>query len=373
MPSPTGPAARTGAGAGTPARHGTAIADQTAAANSGNSTKRFIPNFPTLSSRTVNHPPTNTKAKAITTAAPAQVESAPAISRGRLLAALTLVAIANTGAATSAHIIAVKGWAAAALEGLGFSWSVWLATILALRLAMKARPRAADAADLAVAGIVVAAVAAPGSRDLPALAATLAGGWFALRPGAGVGLRAAGLIVVAIAAQMFWVGAGMLVFGRQLEAGDARVAAWLAGTAAEGNAVRFLHGAGGYYVAQGCSAALNVATALLLWLAIARSARPALRWSDLAIVLGLTFTVTAFNSVRLAVMAQDVQTMHAWHGSSGAAAYNALVTVTSLAWTLFDVRKELFGRVLGRDGRVADADLGRPAGVRVPRPGAAAD
>jgi hypothetical protein len=281
------------------------------------------------------------------------------MTRPRLLTALIVLAIANATIGEAVRAVAGQGWFDAAIDGFGCSWAFWLAAGLAIRLALRAAPTPATGGDLAVGAVSLGAIALPADHIASCLAATLAGAWFAWRAGPDAPrLRAAALLLAALAADLLWVNAAMVLAGAPLEALDAHVSTWLSGAVAHGNTIGFLYGGGGFYVARGCTSVNNIALALLLWFAVARSARPRMRPGDLAVAAGLAVSVAGLNTARLAPMSVSAQTFHLAHGATGSPIFDAAVTTVSLAWALWDVRKELFGPVLDADAGPAGPDRG---------------
>ncbi|HEX3918814.1 MAG TPA: hypothetical protein VHW60_15865 [Caulobacteraceae bacterium] len=270
-----------------------------------------------------------------------------------------MLAIANATIGEAVQEAAADGWLNAAIDGFGCSWAFWLATGLAVRLALRAAPAPASGWDLAVGAASLAVVALPADHIASCIAAPLAGAWFAWRAGPDdPRLRAGALLLAALAADLVWVNAAMVVAGAPIEALDARASAWFTGAVVHGNAIAFLHGGGGFYVARGCTSINNIALALLLWFAVTRSARPRMRRGDLAVAAALALSVAALNTGRLALMSLNAQTFHLAHGATGSPIFDAAVTTVSLAWALWDVRKELFDPVLDADAGPAGHDRG---------------
>jgi len=284
----------------------------------------------------------------------------PAVPQGQVLAALTVLAVGNAVAGRAWETIMAAGWPKALGDGLGQSWAFWLAVILAVRLAIRGGERAASLMDLAVAGVCLVTVALPFTHYLSGLALTLVGAWFAWRA-ASPGIRGAAFIVLALAVNLLWIAAAMLAFGAYAERLDARIVGLLTGALVEGNTIHQPHGVARVMVASGCTAVTNACMALLMWFAIARTARPGLRPTDLLVAAGVAVSVFVLNTARLAIVAQSPAGYHLAHGPAGTPFYNALVTVTGLAWALWDVRKELFDPDLGGDAGAAGPHRGRQA------------
>jgi hypothetical protein len=275
-----------------------------------------------------------------------------------VLASLTVLAVGNAVAGRAWETIVANGWLSALGDGLGQSWAFWLAVILAVVMAARGGGRAASRTDLALAGLCLVAVALPLTHYVSGLALTLVGAWFAWRA-ASPRIRGAAFIVLAAAANLVWIGAAMLAFGAYAERLDARIVGLLTGAVVEGNIIHLLHGGSRVVVNGGCTAVANASLALLMWFAIARSARPQLRPTDLLVATGVALSVFVLNTARLVIVAQSPAGYHLAHGPVGSPFYNALVTVTGLAWALWDVRKELFDPDLGGDAGAAGAERGR--------------
>jgi hypothetical protein len=289
----------------------------------------------------------------------------PAVPQGHVLAAITVLALGNAMAGRAWETIVAEGWLNALGDGLGQSWAFWLAAILAVRLAAHGAVRAASRTDLTLAGLCLVAVALPATHYVSGVALTLVGAWFAWRA-ASPRIRGAAFIVLALAVNLLWIGAAMLAFGAYAERLDARIVGLLTGAVVQGNIIHSLHGGSRVIVYSGCTAVTNASMALLMWFAIARSARPALRPTDLLVAAGVALSVFVLNTARLVVVAQSPAGYHLAHGPVGSPLYNALVTVTGLAWALWDVRKELFDADLGGDAGVAVAERRRQAAAVPP-------
>lgn len=275
-----------------------------------------------------------------TPAAPAaRVLSTP--TQAQLAAGLLLLAIANLAASHVRGALATQSLGDALMNGLGASWAFWVALALAVRLALTAPSRPASRLELVLAGVALVMIASP-VRQLSALVATGMALWLIFRPGFDPKLRAAGIVLLALTVHLVWTTLLMLMFARPIEAIDAQLVGWVTGVPVRHNMVGFTDGQQGFLVMGGCTSVQNASMALLLWIALARSARPEPRPRDLLIGLGLFVTVAAINIGRLSLIAQSRDMLNLVHGATGSSLTIGLITAAALAWTVFDVRRELF-------------------------------
>jgi hypothetical protein len=269
-----------------------------------------------------------------------QASKPTAPSRAQLLFGLTLLSVANAIFDFVYNAAHNQDLGAAAINGFGVSWAFWVAWGLALARALRAEPDLADRSDLLVAAVCVGAIMVP-NHHVSTLAATAAGGWFALRPGAGVKLRAAALILLALTVNLLWARVALMVAARPIEFADAHMVALLTHASVHANVVPFVRGPGSYLLLSGCTSIGNASMALLLWIAIARNLRPEPRRSDWLIAAGIMITVVAINLVRLSLMAQSLAAFEYWHSGPGAVTVNLAITIAGLAWAVLDTRHEL--------------------------------
>ena len=148
-------------------------------------------------------------------------------------------------------------------------------------LALRAEPTKATPMDMIIGVACLLVIALPASKFLSSGAATVIGFWFLFRPASPERLRAASLILIAITINLVWAHALLLVIDKPMEFVDAHLTALLAGTSVHENIVQFVHGDAGLVIFSGCTSVENASMALLLWIAIARCARPLPRPRDL--------------------------------------------------------------------------------------------
>jgi hypothetical protein len=262
--------------------------------------------------------------------------SAP-VTRGEVAAALILMLTAGALAPLVLHTVNEHGLAAL-LDGGGVSWVVWLALGLAVRLALRAPATAATPGDLAVGAACLAAVALP-VHVMINLAATALALRYALWPRMPTELRAAGLILLAIFVAIFWSSHIFPMFAAPLAQLDAWWVTLVLGVPVDGNIIHFQQGGGSFLLAGACTSVNNASLALLLWVAISRSARPqGSSWQWLT-ALAVFATAMAVNVTRLVLMSQSLEMFELLHNSVWVA---TAVTASGLAWGVWDARRELF-------------------------------
>jgi hypothetical protein len=265
----------------------------------------------------------------------------PVVTRGRLLAAASLILMANGLAELVKAAVVGQGFWGAAPLGFGVSWAVWLSLALQVRLALKAEPVPARRVDWIVAVVAVAVAAWPVS-GLASAGATLLGGWLLLDPASGDRLKASAAILVALAINLMWSKVLLMLFARPIENLDAGMVGLIRGVPVHGNVVDFVHGGERVAILSGCTSVANASLALLLWLAVTRSARPKPVIGELGYAAAVFVTVVVINLARLALVAGSRADWAFWHGPVGDSLVDALITASALAWALVGARRELF-------------------------------
>jgi exosortase/archaeosortase family protein len=265
-----------------------------------------------------------------------------ALDLGRLFPATIFILIANAVATKVINAFTVQGWATALAGGLGLSWAFWLSFALCVRLALAEPSRAPRPRDLWVCGVCLLAAVVPVSQ-VSALACTALALVILFDRTQGVLLKASAMVLAAISVQLLWSRLVMLLFLGPIAELDAFLVSLTTGSAVHGNTVQFVDGArGGMAILEGCTSVQNASIALMLFVAIVRTFRPAPRWSELYMFAGLFMSIVAINIVRLTLMAQNVEMFHRLHGDTGWVAINTIITVTALLWAAMSVRREIF-------------------------------
>lgn len=155
-------------------------------------------------------------------------------------------------------------------------------------------------------------------------------------------LRAAAIVMLALATQLFW---GRILFelvAFQIEIADAKLAAGLLSLLHQPVTLQDnLIGTGNHQIViyEGCTSFHNISIAMLAWVTITKLARPDWRRSDLA-TAGLLVAVTvAMNSLRLFLMASSAPgRLDFWHVGTGAQLINACLSALITGLCLWGVR-----------------------------------
>jgi hypothetical protein len=263
------------------------------------------------------------------------------LTQSNIFSAAMLVCVTNALVAPVRQTIVESGLLAGLGQGFGVSWGLWLSFALAVRLGFRAYETQASAADLAFAGVSVAIAALP-VTGLASVAATLLGLWAAFSRRSGPELRASALILLAISVNLLWAKVMMLVLAGPIEALDAYAVSVIRQLPAHGNIVALASGQGRMVIMAGCTSVANASLALLLWLAVTRSARPVPKPGEWRLAAAVFLTVVAINTTRLCLMASSSEQIVFWHETTGEAIATILVTASALAWALWGVRREIF-------------------------------
>ena len=260
--------------------------------------------------------------------------------------------------------MAAAGWAGAIVNGLGYSWALWMACALAVALSLRGQTPPVSRADVTVGAACLVMIALPAS-DLSVVAATAIALWFLIRPEISVRLAGAAVILLAVAVNLLWSPAAMQFVARPVEFVDAHLVGMVTGSPAHENLVGFVDGSGALLIARGCTSVANASLALLVWLSIARSVRPRSGPRDLLVGAGVFATVMVINLTRLVLTAQDRAAYEFWHGTVGRPLVNVIISVSGLAWAAWDVRDEIFGPVLGDDTGASRWNLGHEGSASI--------
>lgn len=267
------------------------------------------------------------------------VGASPTVSSARIYAVCMLALVANA-VAKAVYAAMAPGVVGAATQGFGLSWAFWLAYAMCLRLAITAEPRLATRTDWLVGAACVAAAAAP-IGPVSSAAATALGLWLLVRPSSDVRLKAAALVLLAITVNLLWGPLLMRFFAAPVAAVDAHLVGLVDNTPVHANMVRLLDGSHQMSIVEGCTSVGNASVALMMFVAIVRTFRPAPRLSELA-YLGVVFAlVVAINDVRLSLMARSLAMFELVHGPSSWAAINLIFTAVGVLGAALCVRREI--------------------------------
>jgi exosortase/archaeosortase family protein len=155
-------------------------------------------------------------------------------------------------------------------------------------------------------------------------------------------LRAAGIVLAALAVQELW---GHLFFDLvafSLLRAEAAVVGTLLeavrpGTMWHDNAIIGPSGFG-IVIATTCSSFHNLSLAMLCWLTVSRLRRQDWRAGDFVIGGAIGVTMILFNIARLCLMGWDVRLFHFWHDGAGAEIFVIAASLTILLMSLYGSR-----------------------------------
>jgi exosortase/archaeosortase family protein len=155
-------------------------------------------------------------------------------------------------------------------------------------------------------------------------------------------LRAAAIVLAALAVQEFW---GHILFDLiafPLLRAEAAVVGTLLeivrpGTVWHDNTVMAPSGFG-IVIATTCSSFHNLSLAMLCWLTVSRLQHQDWRARDFAIGGAIGVTMILFNIARLCLMGWDIELYHYWHDGIGAEIFAVGASLTILAMSLFGAR-----------------------------------
>jgi exosortase/archaeosortase family protein len=263
------------------------------------------------------------------------------LSDGKMFPVTIFVLIANAVATKVITAVADQGAPAALAGGLGLSWAFWLSFALCIRLALLEEDRALRPKDLWVCGACLLAALIPVSH-VSAFACTVLALVILLDRTRGVFLKASAWVLLAISVQLLWSRLTMLLFIGPIAALDAHLVSLIIQAPVQGNTVQFADGARGMSILGACTSVQNASIALMLFVAIVRTFRPAPVRSEIYMLIGLFLSVVVINIARLAVMAQSMAMFRLVHGDVGWGLVNAFITVTALLWAVMSVRREIF-------------------------------
>lgn len=267
--------------------------------------------------------------------------STPILGHRQIFPFTIAVLIVNAVATKVIDAIAGLGLVDALTGGLGLSWAFWLSAVLCIRLALLEADRAAQPKDLWLCGACLVAAVVPVS-PISALACTALASAILFDRRQGVFLKASAMVLLAISVQLLWSRLLMLFFIGPVAALDAKLVSLIIHTRVHGNTVVFADGTHGMSILEACTSVQNASIALMLFVAIVRTFRPAPVVSEIYFALGLFLSVIVINLVRLTLMAQNIEMFRLIHGDVGWGAINAIITVNGLLWAAMSVRREIF-------------------------------
>jgi hypothetical protein len=261
-----------------------------------------------------------------------------AVTRDQVYTACIVALIANAIAKTVVAA-ASTNLVGGLIGGLGFSWAFWLSFALCVRLAIASDPRPAGRPDWLIGAACILAAATP-IGEVSSAAATGLGLWLTFDRSSSVRLKAAAMVLLAITINLLWGRLLMVFFVAQIAAVDAHLVALIVHTSAQDNRVLMLDGRH-MSIIQACTSVENASIALMMFVAIVRTFRPAprpLEW----LYLGAVFAfVVALNDARLSLMARNMSMFELVHGPASWVALNLILTLAGLVGATLCVRREL--------------------------------
>lgn len=266
--------------------------------------------------------------------------SVQAFSRPQVFAATMAVLLANAVAAKVLQAFAEHGAGWALANALGVNWAFWLACAACVRLALTEPAAPLRPRDAWTCAACLAVALFPVSQLSAAACTGLAIAILADRT-QGVRLKAAAMVLAAISVQVLWSRVLMALFLEPIASFDAHAVGLIIQRPAHGNQVQFVDGSHRMSILGACTSVQNAAVALMLYVALVRSVRPAPKAAELHALAGLFLTVVAINLVRLSLMAQNIRMLEFLHGDVGWPLIEAIITLAALAWAVFSVRREI--------------------------------
>jgi len=253
---------------------------------------------------------------------------------------LFLAGFLNANIARIADSIATYGLGAAAAQGFGVSWVVWIAAAFAIGVGLRAEPQALGRRDWLI-GIVCAGLIAWPTERLSMLAVTLLSLHAFFSPPRDVQLRAAAMIMAAIAVNGLWTDVLLLFVSEPLLAFDAHLVAWVMNVPVSGNVLVLNEGGAGLTIGMQCSFVANASLALLLWITVTRALRPAPVATEIYYGAAIFLAVIIVNTIRIAFMTVDPDWIILFHGNVGAQYISLATMALTLLIAGFGLRREL--------------------------------
>jgi exosortase/archaeosortase family protein len=191
-------------------------------------------------------------------------------------------------------------------------------------------------------GAAILAVSAAAILGNDAGALTVAGVYLCLAGTGGSKTRAAGAIVLTMAAQAYWAPLGLTPFVEPILRFDTVLAGSLVALTIPGAGWQgtLISTPGGFslQVAPGCSSVHNIALAVLCWMAFSRLERARWRLADLAVLAVVVACQLAANVARLYVISLSQPLYQFWHEGVGKHAFASLATMAAVVLSVVGTR-----------------------------------
>ena len=199
----------------------------------------------------------------------------------------------------------------------GIAAVVWMAMYAALKLGFEDRALRLRRADPLVLAAVTALSLLPISYAAQA-GLLLCGGYLFRSSRAGGAARRVSLILLALTGPLIWGRLFLQLFATQVLWVDAHLAAAVAGTGVQGNAVQFANTGKSYLVGAPCSSVHNMSLAVVLWTTAAALFNLRVDRAYVATGIGMAALMFGLNIVRLALMALFPASFDWLHTGAGA-------------------------------------------------------
>ncbi|HEY0833861.1 MAG TPA: hypothetical protein VGE72_08125 [Azospirillum sp.] len=267
------------------------------------------------------------------------------VPRGQLMAGLYLVGLINGLAPDVGAAIAKHGVAMAAANLFGVTIIELLASVLAVRLALRGGATAVPtAADLGVGAVFLVLMALP-SPQASWMAIGLLAGFDLLRNRAPDWSRAAAVILLALSVHEVWGRVAVNLLAMPLTNLEAAAVAFTLGLMRDGivlngNLIDAPDGFGLAIVA-GCLSMHYISAGLVCWVAITQAARPAWKGRDLVTGALVVLAMFALNHARLVGMGFGTEAYEALHSDLGAQILGLATLAIAAAIAVWGVRDDL--------------------------------
>lgn len=256
-------------------------------------------------------------------------------SRPRIVAVLYLLGIANGTVSFVTNAVLTKGFWGALFDTFDVSIVVIAATAVGTMLTLRTRDRPVDGMDRLAGAVYLLGLGIPFSPASMA-AVTFLAAYECSRDFRSAETVAGSSLFVGIAACQMWGVLVLSLFAPPLLALDATLVAGIldliqgGGVESVGNLVETARGQP-LAIWVGCSSFSHMSYALLCWMTVVRALRPAWRWTDLPMALGVAAFVITANVTRMALMGISRESYLLVHGPVGANVTNTLILVAALA------------------------------------------
>lgn len=260
------------------------------------------------------------------------------LARADVALAVALAGLANGMASRAITSVAEMGWHAALFATFDISAIIWFGCFILVKRLLSAPRHPARALDLTLAAACALAFLLPVGQ-----ASWIALSIFALHlilSGPRSGLRAPGILLLAVCLPMFWARMGLSLFSGPLLNADAAMVAAVLGRPAVENTVPLADGSGVLWIAPACSSIINVALAVCCAALFVTLNGLVWTWRLAAWTLATCVAVAAVNIGRLCLLAQFPASFETLHGPEGGAGFALLILGVMVGMMALAVKHE---------------------------------